>query len=86
MECRLKIRFWNINGLSEEKMSDEAFKREINMTFYFCVRHGYAGKTNNFSHPNRYLCNFVFRNINKVISLFDKSNENILWIKIGKIP
>ena len=26
-----------------------------------------------------------FRNeLNKVVSVFDKSNENILWIKIGK--
>ena len=30
MESGLKIRFWKINGLSEEKMSDEAFKGEIN--------------------------------------------------------
>ena len=30
MESGLKIGFWNINGLSEEKMSDEAFKGEIN--------------------------------------------------------
>ena len=45
MESGLKIGFWNINGLSEEKMSDEAFRGEINITFYFCVRHGYIGKT-----------------------------------------
>ena len=30
MESGLKIGFWNINGFSEEKMSDEAFKGEIN--------------------------------------------------------
>ena len=45
MESELKIGIWNINGLSEETMSDEAFKGEINMTFYFCVRHGHVGKT-----------------------------------------
>ena len=45
MASGLKIGFWNINGLSEEKMSDKAFKVEINMTFYFCARHGYIGKT-----------------------------------------
>ena len=27
-----------------------------------------------------YFCN----ELNKVVSVFDKSNENILWIKIGK--
>ena len=73
------------------------------MTFYFCVRHGYVGKTNNLRHPNGYLCNFVFRNkrrkkgrpfggvlvyfrneLNKVVSVFDKANENILWIRAGK--
>ena len=45
MESGLKIGFWNINGLWEEKMSDEAFRGEINMTFYFCVKHDYIGKT-----------------------------------------
>ena len=30
MESGLKIGFWYINGLPEEKMSDEAFKGEIN--------------------------------------------------------
>ena len=50
MESGLKIGFWNINVLSKGKMSDEAFKEEINKfyfikTFYFYARHGYAGKT-----------------------------------------
>ena len=45
MEHWLKIGFWNINDLSEEKMSDEAFKGEINMAYNFCVRYGYAGET-----------------------------------------
>ena len=30
METELKIGFWNINSLSEKKISDEAFKAEIN--------------------------------------------------------
>ena len=30
MESGLKIGFWNINDLSEEKMSGEAFRGEIN--------------------------------------------------------
>ena len=30
MEPGLKIGFWNTVGFSEEKMSDEAFKRGIN--------------------------------------------------------
>ena len=30
MESGLKIGFWNINDLSEEKMSDEAFRGKIN--------------------------------------------------------
>ena len=29
MESGLKIGFWNINGLLEEKMSNEPFKGEI---------------------------------------------------------
>ena len=45
MESGLKIGFRNIYGLSEKKMSDEAFKGEVNMTFYFFERHGYVGKT-----------------------------------------
>ena len=57
MESGLKIGFWNINGLSEEKMSDEAFKGEINK--YDRLR---RENINNLNHPNRYLCNFVFRN------------------------
>ena len=27
---------------------------------------------------------YFYNELNKVVSVFDKSNENILWIKIGK--
>ena len=91
-------------------MSDEAFKGEINKYDipFLCEAWQRRENINNLSHPNGYLCNFVFRNkrrkkgcrsgrwggrgvlvyfhseLNKVVSVFDKSNENILWIKIGK--
>ena len=110
MESGLKIRFWNIIGLSEEKMSDEVFKREINKydILFLCETWLHRENIINVSYPNGYLCNFVFRSkrrkkgrpswgwgwvgvlvyfrseFNKVVSVFDKSNESILWIKIGK--
>ena len=106
MESGLKIGFWNINGLSEEKMSDEAFKGEINKydILFLCETWLRRENINNLRHPNGYLRYFAFRNkrrkkgrpsgeavlvyirneLNNVVSVFDKSNENILWIKIGK--
>ena len=64
MESGLKIGFWNINGLSEEKMSDEAFKGEINKydILFLCETWLRRENINNLRHPNEYLCNFVFRN------------------------
>ena len=107
MESGLKIGFWNINDLSEEKMSDEAFRGEINKydILFLCETWLSVKNINNLRHPNGCLCNFVFRNksrkkggpwkgggglvyfrnkLKKVVSVFDKSNENILWIKIGE--
>ena len=55
MEFGPKIEFWNINGLSEEKMSDEAFKGETN-------KYDSRESINNLNHPNGYLRNFVFKN------------------------
>ena len=64
MESGLKIGFWNINGLSEEKMSDEAFKGEINKydILFLCETWLHRKNINNLMHLSGYLCNFVFRN------------------------
>ena len=64
MEPGLKIGFWNINGLSEEKISDKVFKREINKydILFLCETWLRRENINNLRHPNEYLCNFVFRN------------------------
>ena len=64
MESGLKIGFWNINGRSDEKMSDKAFKGEINKhdILFLCKTRLRRENTNNLRHPNQYLCNFVFRN------------------------
>ena len=64
MEYGLKIEFWNKNGLSEEKMSDEAFKGEINKydILFLCEACLRKENINNLRHPNGHLCNFVFRN------------------------
>ena len=95
MESGQKIGFWNINSPSEEKISDEGFKREINKydILFLCETWLHKENINNLSYPNGYLCNFVFRNkrrkkgrpsgknlvyfrseLNKVVSVFDKSN------------
>ena len=96
MESGLKIRFWNINDSSEEKMPDEAIKGEINKydILFLCETWLRRENMNNLRHPNGYRSRkgrpsggvlVYFRNkLNKVVSVFDKSNENILWIKIGK--
>ena len=57
MESGLKIGFWNINGLSEEKMSNEAFKGEINKYDILFLRETCLRRSNinNLSHPNGYL-------------------------------
>ena len=64
MECGLKIGFWNINGLSEEKMSDEVFRKEINKydILLLCETLLRWENIDNLSHPNGYLCNSIFRN------------------------
>ena len=62
MEPGLKIGFWNINGLSEEKISDKVFKREINKydILFLCETWLRRENINNLRHPNGYLCKFVF--------------------------
>ena len=61
MESGMKIGFWNINGLSEEKISDEAFKVKINKydILFLCETWLHRENINNLRHPNGYLCNFV---------------------------
>lgn len=51
MKFELKIVFWSIDGSSEEKRSDEAFKKERKKE----ISHGKTRKTNNLSQPNGYL-------------------------------
>ena len=55
MESGLKMGSWNINGLSEEKMSDEAFKGEINKCdiLFLCEAWLRRENINNLSHPSR---------------------------------
>ena len=62
MESGPKIGFRNINGLSEEQMSDEAFKGEINKydILFLCETWLRRENINNLRHPNEYL-----HNINK---------------------
>ena len=105
MESGQKIGFQNINSPTEEKLSDEAFKREIDEydILFLCKTWLHKENINNLSHSDGYLCNFVFKNkrrkkgrplgkilvylrseFNNVVFVFDKSNENILSIKIGK--
>ena len=91
----LKIGFWNIDDLLEKRcLMKPLRKKEINITSYFYVRH--EEDINNLRHPvfknkrrNKgcplggiliYFCS----ELNKVLPVFDKSNENILWVKIGK--
>ena len=64
MEPGLKIGFWNINGLSEEKISDKVFKREINKydILFLCETWLRRENINNLRHPNEYLRYFAFRN------------------------
>ena len=64
MEPGLKIGFWNINGLSEEKISDKVFKREINKydILFLCETWLRRENINNLRHPNGYLRYFAFRN------------------------
>ena len=64
MQPRLKIGFWVINGLSEDMMPEEAFKREINKydILFLCKTWLRRENINNVSHPNDYLSNFIFRN------------------------
>ena len=110
-ESVVKTGFWNINGLSEENMSDESFKWEINNKYdilLLCETWLRRENINNLRHPNGYLYKFVFKikgekkavheegewvgivyfrnELNKAVSVFDKWNENIIWIKLGKIP
>ena len=105
MESGLKIGFWNINVLSEENVTDEAFKRQIYKHDILLLYDTWLRKEiiNNLSHPNGYLCRFVVKikrlrkvvhqrripgyfhsKLNKELSVFDKSNQSILWIKTGK--
>ena len=71
MESGLKIGFWNINVLSEENVSDEAFKREIYKHDILLLYDTWLQKENinNLSHPNRYLCRFVVK-IKRLRKLF----------------
>ena len=61
MDPRLKIGFWNINSVLKEKMSDEAFKGEINKydILFLCETWLRRENINNLRHPNGYLCKFV---------------------------
>ena len=63
MESGPKIGFWNINGLLEGKMSDEAFKGEINKydILFLCETQLRRENINNLRHPDEYLRNIVFR-------------------------
>ena len=64
MESGPKIGFWNINGLSEEQMSDKVFKGEINKydILILCETWLRRENINNLRYPNEYLHNIVFRN------------------------
>ena len=64
MEPGLKIGFWNINSLSEEKISDKVFKGEINKydILFLCETWLRRENINNLRHPNGYLRYFAFRN------------------------
>ena len=64
MESGQKIGFQNINSPTEEKLSDEAFKREIDEydILFLCETWLHKENINNLSHSDGYLCNFVFKN------------------------
>ena len=64
MVSGVTIEFWNINGLLEENISDEALKRAIYKHGILLSYDTWLKKENinDLSHQNGYLCKFALRN------------------------
>ena len=64
----LKLGFWNVNGLSEEKASDDLLQNEIRRydILFLGGTWQYKDKLDNLHHPLGYFYYFVYRkNFNK---------------------
>ena len=64
----LKIDFWNVNGLSEERASDDLLHNEFRKydTLFLGKVWQYKGNLNNLHHPLGYFHDFVYiKNFNK---------------------
>lgn len=105
MDNNIKIGFWNINGLTPEKTSDNVFKNEINKhDIIFLSETWQRGETNESifvpegffrravprksrkkrGRPSGGIAVYFKKSLAKVVSVFDNSNESIIWIKLSK--
>ena len=101
----IKVGFWNVNGLSEDKSSDQSFQEQVGLFDILFLSETWLNETSfdKICHPEGYLCDYIFRKHKKkkgrpsggvmvyykkelknFISVYDKSAENILWLKIRK--
>ena len=67
-QCGLKVDLWNVNGLSEERASDDLLQNEIRKYDIFLLGETWQYKDNldNLHHPLGYFHDFVYRkNFNK---------------------
>ena len=80
---KVKINKYNILLLCETWLRRENINNLRHPNEYLC-NFVFRNKRRKKGRPSQGVLVYFCNELNKVVSVFDESNENLLWIKIGK--